>query len=162
MKCETPARSDRSSREPAPIQKPIATERTCASRSEITRSPESSSLSVYFCIPSLSLRPREKPVDECDTAHADQHAGEDGRQRAVESERDPGEQCHRVGTREHRDGETPLPGRVAGRLDGDCPPGRSLASAGSDKREDRQDRAKRGGNEGLLGSEIDCDRCSKR
>src|SRR2546426_894352 len=35
MKCETPARSAFSSREPAPIQKPIATERTCASRSEL-------------------------------------------------------------------------------------------------------------------------------
>ena len=79
MKCETPARSARSSREPAPIQKPIATERTCARRSEMTRSPESSSLSVYFCIASLSLRPREKPVDERDAAHADEHAGQDGR-----------------------------------------------------------------------------------
>src|SRR5437763_14399246 len=49
MKCETPARSSRSSREPAPIQKPIATERTLATRSEITRSPESSSESTYFC-----------------------------------------------------------------------------------------------------------------
>src|SRR5213078_4808388 len=38
-----------SSRDPAPIQKPIATERTCASRSEITRWPESSSLRTYFC-----------------------------------------------------------------------------------------------------------------
>src|SRR5438105_1489338 len=49
MKCETPARSGRSSREPAPIQKPIATERTDATRSEITRSPESSSVRTYFC-----------------------------------------------------------------------------------------------------------------
>src|SRR6266566_4175448 len=49
MKCETPARSAFSSREPAPIQKPIATERTCSSRSEMTRSPESSSLRTYFC-----------------------------------------------------------------------------------------------------------------
>src|SRR6266550_2005446 len=49
MKWETPARSAFSSRDPAPIQKPIATERTWASRSEITRSPESSSVSTYFC-----------------------------------------------------------------------------------------------------------------
>src|ERR687883_820246 len=49
MKWETPARSAFSSREPAPIQKPIATERTCSSRSEMTRSPESSSLRTYFC-----------------------------------------------------------------------------------------------------------------
>src|SRR5213082_14381 len=49
MKCETPARSARSSREPAPIQKPSATERTLDTRSEMTRSPESSSESTYFC-----------------------------------------------------------------------------------------------------------------
>src|SRR5437667_7164398 len=49
MECETPARSGRSSREPAPIQKPSATERTEATRSEITRSPESSSVRTYFC-----------------------------------------------------------------------------------------------------------------
>src|SRR5919201_4830864 len=49
MKCETPAFASDSSREPAPIQKPIATERTWAIRSEITRSPESSSLRTYFC-----------------------------------------------------------------------------------------------------------------
>src|SRR3954463_6710024 len=49
MKCETPALSSRSSREPVPIQKPSATERTLATRSEITRSPESSSDNVYFC-----------------------------------------------------------------------------------------------------------------
>ena len=49
MKCETPARSGRSSREPEPIQKPIDTERTPGTRSETTRSPESSSVSVYFC-----------------------------------------------------------------------------------------------------------------
>ena len=51
MKCDTPARSVRSSREPAPIQKPIATERTLETRSEMTRSPESSSLRTYFCTP---------------------------------------------------------------------------------------------------------------
>src|ERR1044072_3584657 len=49
MKCERPAFASVSSREPAPIQKPSATERTCASRSEMTRSPESSSVSTYFC-----------------------------------------------------------------------------------------------------------------
>src|SRR5438128_957169 len=49
MKCETPARSMRSSREPAPIQKPIETERTLGTFSEMTRSPESSSERTYFC-----------------------------------------------------------------------------------------------------------------
>ena len=49
MKWETPARSGRSSREPAPIQKPSATERTLETFSEITRSPESSSEMTYFC-----------------------------------------------------------------------------------------------------------------
>jgi hypothetical protein len=49
MKCETPARSARSSREPTSIQKPSATERTLATRSEMTRSPLSSSLSTTFC-----------------------------------------------------------------------------------------------------------------
>ena len=49
MKCETPARSSRSSREPAPIQKPSETERTLGTFSEITRSPESSSERTYFC-----------------------------------------------------------------------------------------------------------------
>ena len=49
MKCEIPALASVSSREPAPIQKPIATERTWARRSEMTRSPESSSVSTYFC-----------------------------------------------------------------------------------------------------------------
>src|SRR5438067_2306270 len=59
MKCETPARSGRSSREPAPIQKPSATERTEATRSEITRSPESSSVRTYFCTDD-SLRRRAR------------------------------------------------------------------------------------------------------
>src|SRR5438094_586204 len=49
MKWETPARSPRSSAEPAPIQKPSETERTLGTFSEITRSPESSSDRTYFC-----------------------------------------------------------------------------------------------------------------
>src|SRR5262249_57806339 len=49
MKCEPPAFASVSSREPAPIQKPIATERTPGTRSEMTRSPESSSERTYFC-----------------------------------------------------------------------------------------------------------------
>ena len=48
MKCETPARAFVSSREPAPIQKPTATERTPATRSETTRSPLASVLSSTF------------------------------------------------------------------------------------------------------------------
>src|SRR5439155_700898 len=48
MKWEAPALASVSSREPAPIQKPIATERTLGTRSEITRSPESSSERTYF------------------------------------------------------------------------------------------------------------------
>jgi hypothetical protein len=43
MKCETPAFSGVSSRDPVPIQKPSDTERTLATCSETTRSPESSS-----------------------------------------------------------------------------------------------------------------------
>ncbi len=39
MKCETPAFASGSSREPAPIQRPIAAERTPSMRSVITRSP---------------------------------------------------------------------------------------------------------------------------
>ena len=61
MKCETPALASVSSREPAPIQKPMATERTLGTRSEMTRSPESSSERTYFCTTALSLagqRPR--------------------------------------------------------------------------------------------------------
>ncbi len=49
MKCEIPALASVSSREPAPIQKPIATERTWARRSETTRSPVSNSVRTYFC-----------------------------------------------------------------------------------------------------------------
>src|SRR3989454_10195923 len=55
MKCEIPALESVSSREPAPIQKPRATDRTLGMRSEITRSPESSSERTYFCTRSLSL-----------------------------------------------------------------------------------------------------------
>src|SRR5919202_4228199 len=56
MKCETPALASVSSREPAPIQKPRATERTLGTRSEITRSPVSSSETTYFwtCTGALS------------------------------------------------------------------------------------------------------------
>jgi hypothetical protein len=50
MKCDAPARSLRSSRDPAPIQNPTATERTLETRSETTRSPESSSEMTYFCM----------------------------------------------------------------------------------------------------------------
>src|SRR3954449_6380060 len=48
MKWDAPALASVSSREPAPIQKPRATERTLGTRSEITRSPESSSERTYF------------------------------------------------------------------------------------------------------------------
>src|SRR2546422_11382948 len=58
MKCDTPALGSVSSREPAPIQKPIATERTLEIRSEMTRSPESSSERTYFCTTALSLAGR--------------------------------------------------------------------------------------------------------
>src|SRR5436309_10804487 len=60
MKWETPARSSRSSREPAPIQKPIETERTLGTFSEITRSPESSSDRTYFCTRRM-LRDESQP-----------------------------------------------------------------------------------------------------
>src|SRR5215475_6005243 len=63
MKCETPARSARSSREPTSIQKPSATERTLATRSEITRSPVSSSLRTTFCtVPALAPAKPEPPL----------------------------------------------------------------------------------------------------
>src|SRR5438034_6270612 len=62
MKCETPAFASVSSREPAPIQNPIATERTPGTRSEITRSPESSSERTYFCTPALSQDGHQLPV----------------------------------------------------------------------------------------------------
>src|SRR6186713_1243345 len=51
MKCETPARVSDSSREPAPIQKPSAIERTPGTRSEMTRSPVLSSVSWCFDTP---------------------------------------------------------------------------------------------------------------
>ena len=51
MKCETPARASGSSREPAPIQKPSATDRTPGTRSEMTRSPVESSVSWCFVTP---------------------------------------------------------------------------------------------------------------
>src|SRR3954470_8858916 len=54
MKCEAPALASVSSREPAPIQKPRATERTFGIRSEMTRSAESSAERTYFCPPALS------------------------------------------------------------------------------------------------------------
>ena len=49
MKCVMPALEGVSSREPAPIQNPRATDRTLGIRSVITRWPESSSLRTYFC-----------------------------------------------------------------------------------------------------------------
>src|SRR5215468_12409325 len=65
MKCEAPAFASVSSREPAPIQKPIATERTPGTRSEMTRSPESSSDRTYFCTIDPLLRVGlQEPVDE--------------------------------------------------------------------------------------------------
>ena len=48
MKWETPARSCGSSREPAPIQNPSATERTPGTRSVITRSPVASSAQLVL------------------------------------------------------------------------------------------------------------------
>src|SRR4029450_7176052 len=65
MKCETPAFASVSSREPAPIQNPIATERTPGTRSEMTRSPESSSERTYFCTtPSLLRVGLHELIDE--------------------------------------------------------------------------------------------------
>jgi hypothetical protein len=49
MKCEAPAFASVSSLEPAPIQSPSDTDRTEGTRSEITRSPASSSERTYFC-----------------------------------------------------------------------------------------------------------------
>src|SRR5262245_25361331 len=62
MKCETPARESVSSREPAPIQKPRATERTPGTRSEMTRSPLRSSVSWCFDTPRDGI-PRPSPSD---------------------------------------------------------------------------------------------------
>ena len=49
MKCESPDFASVSSREPARIQNPSATDRTPGRRSEMTCSPESSSERTYFC-----------------------------------------------------------------------------------------------------------------
>src|SRR5258705_7004690 len=68
MKCETPALASVSSREPAPIQKPMATERTLGIRSEMTRSPESSSERTYFCITALSLAGQARRLAESGNA----------------------------------------------------------------------------------------------
>src|ERR1700675_4894475 len=62
MKCDTPALASVSSREPAPIQNPMATERTLGIRSEMTRSPESSSERTYFCTTPLSLAGQARRV----------------------------------------------------------------------------------------------------
>ncbi len=62
MKCETPARESGSSRDPAPIQKPSATERTPGTRSEMTRSPVSSSVSWCFDTSPDGI-PRASPSD---------------------------------------------------------------------------------------------------
>ena len=59
MKCDAPAFALRSSREPAPIQKPIATERTPLTRSVTTRMPESSSERSYRCTGGSYPRPAE-------------------------------------------------------------------------------------------------------
>ena len=56
MKCDTPPRDSGSSREPAPIQKPSATERTPGTRSEMTRSPVASSVSWCFDTPRDGIR----------------------------------------------------------------------------------------------------------
>ena len=60
MKCDTPARASVSSREPAPIQNPSATERTPGTRSEMTRSPVASSVS--WCFDTSRDRSRRSPV----------------------------------------------------------------------------------------------------
>ena len=57
MKWLRPARASSSSREPVPIQKPIATERTPSSRSVTTRSP-SSSVEQHVILHVSSERPR--------------------------------------------------------------------------------------------------------
>src|SRR5438105_14681395 len=62
MKCVAPAFASVSSREPAPIQNPIATERTPGTRSLMTRSPESSSERTYFCTGALSQGGHQLPV----------------------------------------------------------------------------------------------------
>src|SRR5919197_1324882 len=49
MRCEMPPSPCRSSREPAPIHIPIATDRTEPTRSVTIRSPPSSVVTVYRC-----------------------------------------------------------------------------------------------------------------
>src|SRR5665213_2732940 len=64
MKWVTPASAGDSSRDPAPIQNPTAAERTWSSGSEITRSPESSSVSVQFCtVRILGIGREQRPDD---------------------------------------------------------------------------------------------------
>src|SRR5919204_5763525 len=86
MKCDTPAFVSVSSREPAPIQNPMATERTPGSRSEITRSPESSSERTYFCTGPLSQGRHELPVRREQRVHelVDLGEGEVGRGVGIE------------------------------------------------------------------------------
>ena len=62
MKCETPARASGSSREPAPIQNPSATERTPGTRSEMTRSPSSSSVRRCFDTPRDGMPDGPEPL----------------------------------------------------------------------------------------------------
>ena len=50
MRCETPSCPLVSSRDPAPIQMPMATDRTEETRSVTIRSPPSSVVTVYRCI----------------------------------------------------------------------------------------------------------------
>src|SRR5436305_3815959 len=81
MKWETPARSSRSSREPAPIQNPIETERTLPTFSEMTRSPEPSSDMTYFCTGGSYPRlpgdpPRPAPCEVRDTFEAGPDPGQ--------------------------------------------------------------------------------------
>src|SRR5689334_17829982 len=65
MKWVTPARAGGSSRDPAPIQNPIAAERTPAIRSVITRTPEPSSVTSYSCIREIVVsRARSSPPEE--------------------------------------------------------------------------------------------------
>ena len=58
MKCETPACDSSSSREPAPIQKPSATERTLGTCSVMTRSPVGRVESSYCCTAGILLPER--------------------------------------------------------------------------------------------------------
>src|ERR1700754_2988433 len=58
MKCETPPSAGSSSREPAPTQKPIATERTPSSRSLTTRTPPGASSDTSWSCTAGTLRRR--------------------------------------------------------------------------------------------------------